>query len=122
MNTIDLSKAYVGQYITLANGKEYRIGDITNGVFQSYIWSCCHELRTFYTFDGKNSNKDSELDIIAIEDAPEIKMLKNYAQIEALEWALKYVSNLSERGRLCAKINELRLENVELTVNGNESN
>lgn len=123
MNTqIDLSKAYIGQYITLRNNQKFRIGDITKSAFQCSIWSFCNELSAFYTLDGKSSDGKSDFDIVAIEDSPEIKLLKNYAQIEALEWALKYISAPFERGKLFAKIDELKFTNIELTINGNESN
>jgi len=123
MNTqIDLSKAYIGQYITLANGKRYRIGNIHTTGLSFIISSYCNELLESYNLYGKHKLGESDFDIVAVEDNPEIKLLKNYAQIEALEWALKYISAPSERGKLCAKIDELRFTNIELTVNSNESN
>lgn len=123
MNTqIDLSKACIGQYITLANGKKYRIGSIHNNVFTFIISSYCNELSTAYKINGKDKHGDGELDIIAIEDAPEVKLIKKRSEVEGLEYALKYVSNAFERGKLCARIDELKAEILILTVETYEGN
>lgn len=115
-NQIDLSKAHKGQIVTLRNSEQYQIGKvINNGLSYSVVNSTWSDIFA-YLVDGKSADSISESDIVAIEDAPEIKLIKKRSEVEGLEYALKYVSNPFERGKLCARIDELKAEILILTA------
>ena len=111
---IDLSKAYVGQYIKLRNGEKYRIGNIHTSGLSFIISSYCNKLSAAYKLDGKDKDGESDFDIVEIQDSSEVKLIKVQSKVDTLEWALKYVSNPSERRRLFSKIDELKASIVLL--------
>jgi hypothetical protein len=85
----DLSKAYEGQYIILANGEKYRIGSVSffehPHLQHSYdIVSYCDELNESYFSDGRNYNGNDALDIVELKDSNRVQAARIEGEIKGL--------------------------------------
>jgi len=116
---IDLSKAYEGQYITLANGKKYRIGNISFFARSYDIVSYCDELNESYLNDGRNYNGDNELDIVSLSDPIQVQAARIEGMIEAYENVLEKMPKPKISDYILQRRTDLKMQLLNLQNEGN---